>query len=61
MPTITVRAAITDATQPPTIVARIAPEIERFRAALPPGYDLATGGAVEESAKGQARSPRWCR
>ncbi|WP_298956792.1 efflux RND transporter permease subunit [uncultured Methylobacterium sp.] len=53
MPTITVRAAITDATQPPTIVAALEPAIDRFKAALPPGYDLATGGAVEESAKGQ--------
>ncbi|KMO15030.1 efflux RND transporter permease subunit [Methylobacterium platani] len=53
MPTITVRAAITDATQPPTVVAALEPAMARFRAELPDGYDLATGGAVEESAKGQ--------
>ncbi|MGX7708909.1 efflux RND transporter permease subunit [Methylobacterium sp. Gmos1] len=53
MPTITVRAAITDATQPPTIVSALEPAMAQFRQELPAGYDLATGGAVEESAKGQ--------
>ncbi len=53
MPTITVRASITDATQPPTVVAALEPAMAQFRAELPAGYDLATGGAVEESAKGQ--------
>ncbi|TGE01740.1 efflux RND transporter permease subunit [Methylobacterium nonmethylotrophicum] len=53
MPTITVRASITDATQPPTVVAALEPAMTQFRAELPDGYDLATGGAVEESAKGQ--------
>ncbi|GJE60478.1 efflux RND transporter permease subunit [Methylobacterium trifolii] len=51
--TLTVRAAITDATQPPTIVAALKPGIDAFAAALPEGYTLATGGAVEEAAKGQ--------
>ncbi|GJD64789.1 efflux RND transporter permease subunit [Methylobacterium frigidaeris] len=53
MPTITVRAAITDTTQPPTVVAALEPAMAQFRSELPDGYDLATGGAVEESAKGQ--------
>lgn len=53
MPTITVRASITDATQPPTVVDALAPAVAQFRAELPDGYDLATGGAVEEAAKGQ--------
>lgn len=53
MPTITVRAAITDATQPPTVVTALEPAMAQFRSELPEGYDLATGGAVEESAKGQ--------
>ncbi|AWB22223.1 AcrB/AcrD/AcrF family protein [Methylobacterium currus] len=53
MPTITVRTAITDATQPATIVTALAPAMAQFRSELPDGYDLATGGAVEESAKGQ--------
>jgi multidrug efflux pump len=52
-PTITVRASITDATQPATVVKALQPGIDRFTAELPDGYDLAVGGAVEESAKGQ--------
>ncbi|MGU3540192.1 efflux RND transporter permease subunit [Methylobacterium sp. A54F] len=51
--TLTIRAAITDATQPPTVVADLKPRIDAFAAALPEGYTLATGGAVEEAAKGQ--------
>ncbi|WP_430910136.1 efflux RND transporter permease subunit [Methylobacterium sp. sgz302541] len=51
--TLTVRAAILDETQPPTIVAALKPEIDAFAKALPEGYTLATGGAVEEAAKGQ--------
>ncbi|MCJ2107729.1 efflux RND transporter permease subunit [Methylobacterium sp. E-041] len=51
--TLTVRAPIIDATQPPTIVAALAADIDAFAAALPEGYALATGGAVEEAAKGQ--------
>ncbi len=53
MPTITVRASITDTTQPPTVVDALAPAIAQFRSELPDGYDVATGGAVEEAAKGQ--------
>ncbi|MEE7478152.1 efflux RND transporter permease subunit [Methylobacterium hispanicum] len=51
--TITVRTAITDTTQPPTVVAALKPEIDAFAKALPEGYTLETGGAVEEAAKGQ--------
>ena len=51
--TLTVRAPIVDATQPPTIVAALASDIAAFTEALPEGYALATGGAVEEAAKGQ--------
>ncbi|MBE7199071.1 MAG: efflux RND transporter permease subunit [Parafilimonas terrae] len=53
LPTVTVRATIRDATQPATIVAAIKPGIDAFTKALPDGYFLETGGAVEESAKGQ--------
>ncbi len=53
VPTITIRAAITASTQPATIVAQLAPAVSAFAAKLPDGYTLATGGAVEESAKGQ--------
>ena len=53
LPTVTVRATILDQTQPATAVAQLQPSIDAFTAAMPPGFSLATGGAVEESGKGQ--------
>lgn len=53
LPTVTLRATIADSTQPATVVKQLAPAIDAFAAKLPPGFSLATGGAVEESAKGQ--------
>ncbi|GJE40547.1 efflux RND transporter permease subunit [Methylobacterium persicinum] len=53
MPTVTVRATIRDTTQPATIVAALKPKIDAFAKALPDDFTLQTGGAVEESAKGQ--------
>ncbi|HEY0352201.1 MAG TPA: efflux RND transporter permease subunit, partial [Enterovirga sp.] len=53
LPTITVRASIVDPSQPATVVKQLAPEIEAFRAKLPADYRIATGGTVEESAKGE--------
>ena len=53
VPTLTVRATINDATQPPTIVAALQPAIDAYVKALPEGYTLAVGGAVEEAGKGQ--------
>ncbi len=61
MPTVTVRATIRDNTQPATIVANLKPGIDAFAKALPESYTLATGGAVEEAAKGQGPSPTSCR
>ncbi len=52
LPTITVRADIYGGTQPATVTARLVPRLEQVRAALPPGYFIQVGGAVEESAKG---------
>jgi multidrug efflux pump subunit AcrB len=52
-PTINVGADVADQTQPATVVAQLTPAIDAFVARLPPGYSLETGGAVEESAKGQ--------
>jgi multidrug efflux pump subunit AcrB len=52
-PTITVRGAIQGAVQPATVVAALQPAIDGLAARLPPGYRIATGGAVEESGKGQ--------
>ena len=53
LPTITVRASIHDATQPATVVQELKPSIDAFAKTLPAGFGLATGGAVEESAKSQ--------
>ncbi|CAN1723748.1 multidrug efflux pump [Hyphomicrobium sp. 1Nfss2.1] len=53
LPTITIKAGTIGAVQPATVVAELAPGIDKFNAALPAGYHVVTGGAVEESAKGQ--------
>ena len=53
LPTITVRGNVYGNIQAPVVTAQIAPKLEPIRAELPPGYRLETGGAVEDSAKGQ--------
>ena len=53
-PTITVRGNLYGKTQPATVVDRVNPEINKIRATLPDGYRIATGGSVEESAKGSS-------
>ena len=52
-PTITIKAAVRDEIQPTDLVAQLKPTIAQFAASLPPGYSVATGGTVEESAKAQ--------
>ncbi|MCE1182615.1 MAG: efflux RND transporter permease subunit [Rhodocyclales bacterium] len=52
VPTITVRGNLYSKTQPASIVARLQPAIEQLSQGLPAGYQIATGGSVEESAKG---------
>ncbi len=54
MPTITVKARISGAEQPATVVAALAGPIAAFDAALPFGYRVVTGGAVESSDESQA-------
>jgi len=54
LPTITLKAGILDEVQPNTVVEQLQPAITAFNAKLPPGYDVAIGGSVEESAKSQA-------
>ena len=54
LPTIAVRGDPVGTTQPATIVADLAPQVEKFRAALPPGFRLEIGGPVESSAKANA-------
>ena len=54
IPTITLKAGVTDNVQPKTIVDQLAPKVAEFTKALPAGYSVAIGGSVEESAKSQA-------
>ena len=53
LPTITVKAGISDTTQPATIVKALTDKIAAFEKTLPAGYHLEVAGAVEESAKSQ--------
>jgi len=53
LPTITVRADIAGSRQAPMISGEIESQLDPVRAKLPPGFRIETGGAVEESAKGE--------
>jgi multidrug efflux pump len=53
LPTITVRANVYGDIQAPAVTAQILPTLEPMRAALPDGYRLETGGAVEDATRGQ--------
>jgi multidrug efflux pump len=54
LPTVTVRANVYGAIPAPEVTAQILPRLAPIKADLPPGYRIETGGAVEDSAKGQA-------
>lgn len=51
---ITVRSDIVDGVQPPDVSNAIWPKLAGIRASLPPAYRIEMGGAIEESAKGNA-------
>nr|WP_219630181.1 efflux RND transporter permease subunit [Stenotrophomonas maltophilia] len=53
LPTVTVRADISDGMQPLDVVHQILPTLDGIRGELPNGYLLETGGTVEDSARGQ--------
>ncbi|SFJ40732.1 Multidrug efflux pump subunit AcrB [Bosea sp. OK403] len=53
LPTVTVKANVITALQPATVVKALEPSLREIITTLPAGYKIATGGAVEESAKGQ--------
>jgi multidrug efflux pump len=53
IPTITIKGSIPNTIQPATVVKQLKPDVDAFIAKLPAGYSIITGGAVEESAKGQ--------
>ncbi len=52
-PTVTVQAAVRGPVQPATVVSELQPNIRTLVAALPIGYAIVAGGAVEESGKAQ--------
>jgi len=52
LPTITVRANLYGKTQAASVVAQLQPAIDRIAATLPSDFKLATGGSIEEQAKG---------
>ena len=54
LPTITVRADIYDGTQASAVTAQVSPTLDAIRSTLPFGYEINVGGAVEDSARGQA-------
>jgi multidrug efflux pump len=51
--TVTVRADIRDGVQAPTVTAQVLTALEPIKAKLPVGYRIETGGAQEDSARGQ--------
>jgi multidrug efflux pump len=53
-PTITVQGDIVGDIQAPVVSMQIDPRLDALRAELPPGYRIEMGGAIEESARGQA-------
>ena len=53
LPTITVRADLSDELLPAAVTAQIDPTLDGIRAGLPQGYLLQVGGSVEDSARGQ--------
>ena len=53
LPTLTVQADVAPNIQAATVVEQLAPAIGKITGGLPAGYRIDTGGAVEESAKGQ--------
>lgn len=54
LPTVTVQADVTPGAAPINLVKALEAEIDKFRATLPPGYAVAVGGTLEDSAKAQA-------
>ena len=53
LPTVTVRADVSDGKLPATVVSQITPTLESIRASLPSGYLLETGGTIEDSLRAE--------
>ena len=54
LPTLTVQADVVGGVLPESVVSGLQKEIDGLAATLPPGYRIAVGGTVEESARSQA-------
>ena len=54
LPTVTVQADVAPGIEATTVVAQLQQPLAEFRAKLPPGYQIAAGGTIEDSAKSQA-------
>ncbi|MCW5626666.1 MAG: efflux RND transporter permease subunit, partial [Burkholderiales bacterium] len=53
LPTITVQGDVVGRIQAPEVSQQLERLLAPIKAGLPPGYDIETGGAIEESARGQ--------
>ena len=53
LPTVTVRSDLRGDAQGPDVTARLDPQFDVLRGALPLGYRIEAGGAIEDSRKGQ--------
>ena len=54
LPTVTVQAETAPGVEAATVVRSLADQMQKFKAKLPPGYNVIVGGTVEDSAKAQA-------
>jgi multidrug efflux pump subunit AcrB len=54
VPTITVRGDIADGLQPPDVSNAMFEKLQPVIEALPPGYEIAVGGSIEEAGKANA-------
>jgi multidrug efflux pump len=54
VPTMTVRGDVVAGRSPEAVVTALTPQVAELRKSLPPGYQIAVGGTVEESARSQA-------
>lgn len=53
IPTLTLKASVRGSMQPTDLVTQLKPDVDKFADSLPLGYNLQTGGTVEQSAKAQ--------
>jgi multidrug efflux pump len=54
LPTLTVQADVKTGVMPATVMEQMQTPMSNLRQQLPPGYDIAVGGSIEESTRSQA-------